>query len=354
MTPLRQILDAGIAATGPISVAQYMEVCLGHPEHGYYVTRDPFGVQGDFTTAPEISQMFGEMLGAWLAQVWLDQGAPDRFVLAELGPGRGTLMKDVLRVLSRVEGCLEAASICLVETSPVLRRMQREALPDVNVTWKDRFDGLPDGPLYLLANEFFDALPVRQFQRVDAYWRERLVTSGDEGLEFAWSDPARNLDLENDFGLVGDGTLVEVCATGAAIAGALAQRIAANGGAALIVDYGAWDGTGDTFQALSDHSPIHPLASPGEADLTCHVRFRALAQVAGGAVRCQLASQGKFLEQLGIGTRAAALTDGKASNVAEQVVSAHRRLTHPDEMGNLFQVLAFTPETAPEPPGFLK
>ncbi len=353
MTSLHKILHARILASGPISVAEYMEMCLGHETHGYYVTRDPLGMEGDFTTAPEISQMFGEMIGAWLAQVWLDQGAPRPFVLAELGPGRGTLMRDMLRVLDRVPGCVDAAQVCCVEMSPVLRRLQQETLRGVDATWLNRVTDLPEGPLFVVANEFFDALPVQQFQRVDAFWRERLVGVSGDRLGFVWGAPVRHPELERRFGNVSDGTVVETCPAAATVAGRIGASISSWGGGALIVDYGAWEGTGDTVQALREHSPVHPLTAPGDVDLTAHVRFSDVARAAGPGIRHQSGPQGAFLEHLGMGHRAAVLTEGKDSLVVEQVTSAHRRLTHPDEMGQLYQVMALSPETAPAPPGFV-
>ena len=197
---LRDILEARIAATGPITLAEYMAECLLHPTLGYYTTRDPFGVAGDFTTAPEISQMFGELLGLCVAQAWLDQGG-GAFVLAELGPGRGTLMADVLRATRGVPGFHGAMRVCLVEASPVLRARQGAVLAGYEVAWFDEVGGLPEGPLFLIANEFFDALPIRQFQREGAGWRERMV---GPGLRLGLSPVA-------GFGLPAVGEFIEVC-----------------------------------------------------------------------------------------------------------------------------------------------
>lgn len=333
-----------------MSVADFMGACLGDPEHGYYVTRDPFGAAGDFVTAPEISQMFGELLGAWAAQVWSDQGRPDPFVLAELGPGRGTLMRDALRAGAGAPGFRAAARVWLVETSPVLRSRQAEALEGAGAQWAGSPAGLPDAPLIVLANEFFDALPVRQFQRLGVAWRERRVALEGGRLAFGWGPPSAVAALEARYGAVPDGALVEVSPEGEAVAAALGARIAGRGGAALIVDYGRWDGTGDTLQALAGGARADPLARPGEADLTAHVRFRALAEAAGAGLRASgPAPQGAFLERLGITARARVLARGGAG---EGVAAAHRRLTHPEEMGNLFQALALTPRAAPIPPGF--
>lgn len=331
---------------------EYMGLCLGHPEHGYYITRDPLGAAGDFITAPEISQMFGELIGAWVAQVWHDIGAPAPFVLAELGPGRGTLMRDVLRAAGRLPGFAAAAGIWLVETSPALQQRQAETLTDTAVHWADDASALPPGPMILLANEFLDALPIRQFQRTDPVWRERQVALTGGKLGFVWGPPRAQPEVETRFPEVADGTIVELAAPAEAVAARLGARIAAQGGAALFIDYGTWDGTGDTLQAVAAHRHVDPLTTPGAADLTTHVRFRALAEAAHPARAHGCVAQGLFLERLGITERALRLARGQPPAVAADIATAHRRLTHPEEMGNLFQVLALTPEDAPVPPGF--
>lgn len=331
-------------------VAEYMGLCLGDPEHGYYMTRDPFGAAGDFVTAPEISQMFGELLGAWAAQVWIDQGRPDPFLLVELGPGRGTLMRDALRAVAGVPGFRAAARVLLVETSPVLCARQAETLEGSGARWAGSLAALPEAPVIAFANEFFDALPVRQVQRLGTAWRERMVVLEGGRLAFGWGTPRAEAVLEARFASVPDGAVVELCPAGEAAAASLGARIAARGGAALIVDYGRWDGIGDSLQALADGAHADPLARPGEADLTAHVRFRALAEAAGASLRASgPVPQGVFLERLGITARARVLARGAAG---AEVAAAHRRLTHPEEMGNLFQVLALTPRGAPVPPGF--
>ncbi|ASP20201.1 putative S-adenosyl-L-methionine-dependent methyltransferase [Antarctobacter heliothermus] len=348
-TPLADILARQIATTGPMTLADYMAACLMHPQYGYYSTRDPLGAGGDFTTAPEISQMFGELLGLSLAQCWLDQGAPTPFILAELGPGRGTLMADILRATARVPGFHAAARLHLVETSPSLRAEQAKRLPQA--TWHDAVQTLPDGPLFLVANEFFDALPVRQFQRDGEDWRERVVGLHDDHLVLGLAAPAPQPGLIHRQDDTKDGDLVETCAPGQAIVAVLGARIATQGGIALLIDYGDWRSLGDTLQALKGHAPIDPFAQPGESDLTTHVDFEALARAAAPAAHTLLTPQGVFLERLGITQRAQALAKSLSGPALDSHIAAHRRLTHPDEMGSLFKTLALLPQGAPPPPG---
>ena len=350
MTALREILLRRIAATGPMSVADYMTECLLHPVHGYYTTRDPLGAGGDFTTAPEISQMFGELIGLSLAQAWLDQGAPSAFVLAEPGPGRGTLMADILRATAHVPGLHDAARLHLVEASPALRAAQARVLP--HATWHDRLDQLPEElPLFLIANEFFDALPIRQFIRDGNGWRERVVGRDEDELVFGLTSPLPLADLEHRLDDTQDGDMVEVSPALPALIGEIGGRIAASGGAALIVDCGGRGGTGDSFQAVRNHRKVDPLTEPGEADLTAHVDFETLARASVPAACAGPVPQGVFLERLGITERARALASRLDGAALDRHVAAHRRLTHPEEMGDLFKVAALHPCNAPPPPG---
>ena len=351
MTALADLVRARIAEEGPMRIDAFMALALGHPTLGYYATRDPLGAGGDFTTAPEISQMFGELTGLWLVQAWLDQGGPAPFVLAEFGPGRGTLMRDALRAARAVPEFLAAARLWLVETSATLRARQAETLAAHAPRWASRPAELPAGPLFAVANEFLDALPIRQVRRTDAAWSERTVVGVGGGFALAWGPPRPDADLDRRFPGLADGAVAEIGEAAEAFAAGLGARIAATGGAALLVDYGAWDGWGDTLQALRRHAPADPLADPGEADLTAHVRFRPLAEAARPARACGPVGQGAFLERLGITERALALARGKPAEEAAAIAAAHRRLTHTGEMGNLFQVLAFLPEGAPPPPG---
>ncbi|MCA0919573.1 class I SAM-dependent methyltransferase [Pseudooceanicola nanhaiensis] len=349
MTALKAHILARIATEGPMRLSDYMAECLLNPQHGYYTTRDPLGTAGDFTTAPEISQMFGELLGLALAQSWVDQGMPAPFCLAELGPGRGTLMADLLRATRAVPGFHDALRLHLVEASPALRDQQASRLKGTQATWVDRVEDLPDLPLFLIANEFFDALPIRQYRRAGAGWREVHVgAEGDRlvpGLAPAGPGPeGRDEDT-------GDGDLVETCPAGALIAGQIGARIAARGGSALIVDYGDWRSLGDTLQALRKHASTDPFEAPGEADLTAHVDFEPLARSAAPAAHTLLTTQGVFLERLGITARAQALAERLSGVQRVSHIAAHRRLTHPDEMGSLFKVMALYPQGAHPPPG---
>jgi len=353
MTPLGQLLARRIAATGPIGVADYMAECLLHPTLGYYATRDPLGAGGDFITAPEISQMFGECLGLCLVQAWLDQGSPAPAVLAELGPGRGTLMADMLRAAAVVPAFGASVSVHLVEASPVLRARQAETLRGRDPVWHDSLASLPEAPLFLIANEFFDALPIRQFQRDPAGWRERQVALDAGGrLGFALSAPGPLALLDHRLADTVPGEIVEVCPSAAPIAAEIGRRIAAHGGAALIVDYGGWRSRGDTLQAVKGHAWDDPLAHPGEADLTAHVDFEALALSAAPAAVAGPVPQGDLLRRLGIDARAERLAAGLAGAALDRHRAAHRRLTHPAEMGRVFQSLAIHPADAPAPPGF--
>ncbi|MCF6432230.1 MULTISPECIES: class I SAM-dependent methyltransferase [unclassified Leisingera] len=346
-------LAARIQADGPMSVAAYMGECLLHPQYGYYTTRDPLGAKGDFTTASEISQMYGELIGLALAQCWLDQGAPAPFTLAELGPGRGTLMADLLRATRGVPGFHAAMQIKLIEASPKLRSTQARTLEAYAPEWLNSADALPDQPLLLVANEFFDALPIRQFIRSGDNWSERRIGLTDGRLAFGLSPAAPQPALDHRLQDTQEGDLVEICDAAAPVTQAIASRIAAHGGAALIVDYGDWRALGDTLQALRAHKPADPLLAPGEADLTAHVDFEALAIAAktAGCAYTRLTPQGVFLERLGITDRARALAAPLQGEPLDSLIAAHRRLTHPDEMGNLFKVLGLYPSTAAPLPG---
>ena len=350
MTDLARLLAARIAQTGPMTLADYMAECLLHPRFGYYSTAEPFGEAGDFTTAPEISQMFGELIGLSLAQCWIDQGRPHG-TLAELGPGRGTLMADVLRATRNIPGFHAAMDIVLMEASPKLRAQQRKTLGTAKVSWIDQIDQLPDTPLFLIANEFFDALPIRQFTKDGTAWRETVVGLADGKLVPGATVAAPIAALEHRLFDVPQGGVVEICPAAIPIAATIGRQISTHGGAALIFDYGGWRSLGDTFQAMAAHAYADPFAAPGTADLTAHVDFEALAQAARPALS-SFATQGAVLEQLGISIRAEALARKLSGPALQSHQAALRRLTDPAEMGSLFKGLAlYHPSTAP-PPGF--
>ena len=306
----------------------------------YYATHDPFA---DFTTAPEITQVFGEILGLWAAVAWDGAGRPDPVLLAEAGPGRGTLMRDALRAVRRVAPAFAAAlRLHLVETSPRLRAIQAAALPDA--TWHERLEDLPPGPLLLLANEFLDALPIRQFVRRGDGWTERFVEGG-AFTERAADDPGRD---------AAEGEVVEVNEAAQGVARILAARIATEGGAALVLDYGpAGSAPGDSLQALRSGRPSDPLADPGSADLTAHVDFAAFAEAAAGRVAVHgPVQQGPFLARLGLFQRTGVLARTQPPARAAALVQAAQRLAEPDRMGGLFKALALCQPGAPTPPGF--
>ncbi|MGI3165314.1 class I SAM-dependent methyltransferase [Pseudooceanicola sp. 200-1SW] len=353
MSPLTEILRARIAHDGPLPLDAYMQACLLDPAHGYYTTQTSIGAAGDFTTAPEISQMFGEMLGLALAQCWLDQGRPAAFLLAELGPGRGTLMADILRATRAVPGFHAAAQILLIEASPRLREAQRAQLAGHAPRWAEDLSDLPPLPLFAVANEFFDALPIRQFRRAEGEtWQERVVTATEDGgLAPDWAAPHPLAALDYRLGDTTPGDVVELSPEAQGWAAALGQQITRQGGAALILDYGDARSFGDTFQALRHHGFADPFAAPGQADLTAHVDFGELARAALPAATTRLETQGVFLERLGITARAQALAKGLSGAALDAHVAAHRRLTHPEEMGTLFKILALTPPGQRPPPG---
>lgn len=350
---LRDRIARRIRQNGPMRLSDYMADCLLHPTLGYYTTRDPLGAAGDFTTAPEISQMFGELIGLCLAQCWLDQGSPATFTLAELGPGRGTLMADALRATRSIPGFHDAMQLALIEASPTLRAKQRDLLGRYAPQWLDDTEDLPDQPLFGVANEFFDALPIRQFLRDGPGWRERLVGLEGDDLAFGLGATTPQPALKHRLADTNDGDLVETCAPAQPVIAALAGRIANHSGAVLIVDYGDWHALGDTLQALRDHKSASVLDQPGQADLTAHVDFEALAQAAvtTGCAHTRLTTQGLFLERLGITSRAQTLTKDQSGEAMQTIVSAHHRLTHATEMGNLFKVLGLYPAQATPPPG---
>jgi NADH dehydrogenase [ubiquinone] 1 alpha subcomplex assembly factor 7 len=336
VTPLAEIITKMIAEEGPMPLDRYMALCLGHPVHGFYMTRDPFGADGDFTTAPEISQVFGELLGVWVAQAWDAIGSPTRFALVELGPGRGTLMADIIRVLSKMEACRRAASVHFVEMSPVLRATQQEKVPDA--TWHDTVASLPALPTIVLANEFFDALPIRQLERKDGRMFERCVVASDTGLEVVLVPSPAHISAGED-GVTEDSTIRNTIATH------LGDHLKSVGGVGLIIDYGHMSSaSGDTLQAMRNHSFCAITDHPGDADVTSHVDFEALGKgfLRGGARIMGLMPQGEFLRNMGLAARTEVLSRNATGAAKQNLVAASTRLAHADQMGQLFKVMAIS------------
>ena len=349
-----------IRRAGPMTVAEYMAEALHDRSGGYYAAGDPFGARGDFVTAPEVSQMFGELIGLWTISSWIGAGAPEPACLVELGPGRGTLMADMLRAIGGVVDPGEVFEIHLVETNPSLRAAQAERLSPRKPVWHDDVSSLPDMPWFLVANEFFDALPIRQIRWTDGAWRECLVVANEAGDGLSWGVersesplsgllPARSRDGATE------GALAELSLAGGAITNTIARHIVDHGGAALLIDYGSErDALGGSLQAVRDHRRVNPLIDPGLVDLSSHVDFSQIRDAcnAGGATFTGPVDQGRFLFDLGIEERAAALKNGASTSQSRDIDGAMRRLIGPTEMGTLFKVAALLPPGAPGPAGF--
>ncbi len=355
-TELGRRIARRIALAGPISVADFMAEALGHPTLGYYRRAMALGAAGDFITAPEISQMFGELVGAWLAERWQAMGQPTQARLVELGPGRGTLMADALRATRGVAGFHAALDLHLVETNATLRAAQATALaafsPPLVPKWHERVEEVPAGPLLLVANEFFDALPVRQFHKTAAGWRERMVGLADDGETLTLALAPGATPFAPFLPDAGQGAEAELCETGQALAAAIGARVRSDGGWALIVDYGH-DASrpGSSLQAVRGHRGADVLDRPGETDLSTHVDFAALA-AASGTRTCGPVAQGDFLQRLGIVERAATLK-ARASEAQRHALDAGlRRLIDPDQMGTLFRVMAVGDDRSAAPAGF--
>ena len=350
MTRLGRRVAATIEAAGPISLADYMATCLFDPQDGYYTAREPFGVAGDFTTAPEISQMFGEIVGVFLVAAWRGLGSPSPATLVEIGPGRGTLMKDMLRTVARLAPDLAAAAdIALIETSPRLTEIQKATLTNAGASpeWHTSIGTLPAQPLLIVGNELFDAIPIRQYVKTATGWRERLVGLDDAGqLIFVAGPGAPDPSLlPPDAFAAREDAIVEIAPARGALMDAIAVRIAAHGGVGLFIDYGhAEPGVGDTLQAVRGHAPDDVFAHPGEADLTSHVDFSALAGEAGRhGLDTALLTQGDFLLRMGLLERAGRLGEHADESGRNAIRAAIERLADPSQMGTLFKVLCIAP-----------
>jgi NADH dehydrogenase [ubiquinone] 1 alpha subcomplex assembly factor 7 len=358
-SPLQSEIKKLIKSSGPMPVWRYMELCLMHPQHGYYISRDPLGREGDFTTAPEVSQMFGELLGLWAASVWKAMGSPSLLRLVELGPGRGTMMADALRALRVLPPLYQMLNIHLVEINPVLRDKQKATLQAArNISWHDNIDEVPEGPAIIFANEYFDVLPIHQAVRQETGWHERVVVLDENGKLRFDAAPAPLPRFE-----VLLPPLLRAAPVGAVYEWRpdpeimkIARRLRNQDGAALIVDYGHLrSDAGDTFQAIARHSFTDPLQAPGQADVTAHVDFQALAHAAedmGARVHGPV-TQGEFLTRLGIETRAVTLMAKASHEVSEDISNALKRLIGGGRggMGVMFKVLGVSDRQLTALPG---
>lgn len=363
-TPLAARLAGRIEREGPLTVAEYMEACLNNPQSGYYATHQPLGAGGDFITAPEISQVFGELIGLWSIAAWQSLGRPDEITIAELGPGRGTLLRDALRAWRNFLDFHRRVRLALVERSEILRRLQAEALalaaegdPPPPAAWHESLDTVPQGPLIVIANEFLDALPIRQFVRRAEAWHERLVARRDAGgLAFTESESGvKACPALSRFANAKEGEIAEIRPGSASLVSTLAARAEAAPLAALLIDYGPEvSGTGDTLQAVAGHGFADPLASPGEADLTAHVDFGAIAERArreGLSVYGPM-PQGEFLLKLGLAERHEQLLRTARPDQRPMLASGANRLIDPRQMGVLFKAFALTGPGVLDPPPF--
>jgi SAM-dependent MidA family methyltransferase len=360
LPPLETEIRRIISVAGPMPVAQYMSLCLSHPIHGYYITRDPFGAAGDFTTAPEVSQMFGELIGLWAAAVYRLMGAPSRVLLVELGPGRGTMMRDILRAIHVVPEFKRAVSVHMVEISPRLEQAQRTLLGEagMSASWHRAPEEVPQGPTILLANEFVDALPVHQVVKQANGWHERVVgldKAGNFALGLA-PDPVPHFDrlLPAHLRSAPSGSVFEWRTDNVALE--IGRRVR-EGGAALVIDYGhVKSEIGDTVQAIGAHAFADPKSAPGFVDVTAHVDFEAFglaAESMGAAIQGPV-EQGEFLRRLGIDARAEALKSRAQANQAAEIDAALRRLTQGGRtgMGELFKAMALCDPKLGILPGF--
>jgi len=344
MSGLKVRLISQIEENGPMRVDQFMQSALTDPTEGYYTSRTPFGRSGDFITAPEVSQLFGEIIGIWTIDVWQKMGSPADFQLVETGPGRGTMMADVLRTIQKLAPTmLKAAKVALIEVSRTLRETQKQALSnfDVNIEWHDQFSDVGEQPIILLANEFLDALPIRQFLFQDDKWHERAIGIGNnETLE--WGLIPATIALASQFSPK-TGDIFEICPAAHTFCALAAEKLRAQGGAALFIDYGHLKSDfGDTFQAVKDHQYVGTLEEPGQADLTAHVDFEPLTKIGENAgLTVKTTTQGAFLLDMGLLQRAGQLGASLDSDQQKNIQNDVERLAAPDKMGNLFKAMTF-------------
>ena len=349
------IIQKKILSSGPISLADYMKICLTHPKDGYYIRNKPIGLNGDFITSPEISQMFGELIGLWIAQIWLDHKKPANFSLIELGPGNGTLMKDILRSTKMIKGFHDALNLILIEISPTLCQTQKKALGNFRAHWQTEIGSFPNQPTVIIANEFFDSLPIRQFKRERNQWMEVMITIKDPSnqkcnkLSFELKDVRMNKEFVSETDNIPDGTIIEFSELTQNIINYISDHIQKNSGAALIIDYGKEGNVGDTFQAVRQHKYSNPLKYPGLTDLTSYVDFNAIRNTAekSGLIASKLTYQADFLKNLGIEQRAKILSQELPDGQLRLHQAALKRLVNHDEMGHLFKVMGLRNPTSP-------
>ncbi len=351
MHPLKNKILKEINASGPISIERYMEMALFDRKLGYYNKANPIGSKGTFITAPEITQVFGELIGLFMAQYWIDCGQFKPFTLLELGPGKGTLMSDLLRSSRIVPDYLDSCNLCLLEKSHSLKEQQMKNLQDANTVWLDSLEELPDQPVIALANEFFDTLPIRQFVRGKKYWQERLIGKSGDSLQFELSPEFEFKPLEGRLKDTSEGNIVEIRTSALDFIQGILDKIKKYGGIFLIIDYGESQSLGDTFQALEANQYADPLANPGSADLTSHVDFGALVKDIEGISVSPLLGQGKFLQNLGILQRSQILAKNLTGEELEIHQKAIDRLISPHQMGDLFKVMAIYANRQPLPQG---
>ncbi len=353
MNPIEKEIRSRIPHNGPLSIAEFVSLCLNHPKHGYYTSRSPIGgsrstsnLAGDFITAPEVSQMFGEMIGVWCMEMWQRLGSPPQLNLVEIGPGRGTLMRDLLNISSAIPDFARSVNVYLIEISDTLSKQQKQLLLETStVQWVQDLDDLPTAPTIIVANEFLDALPFRQWVKHDEGWFERAVGLVDEELTFVLR-PNRLPESDLPVGHVNEnsGAVLETAPAREAFIARTADWLTENKGAALFIDYGhLQSGFGDTFQAMSNHAYTNPLTNLGESDLTNHVDFDPLIKAArqAGCSAPQPTTQGQFLTSLGLLVRAGSLGHNKNATAQDQLRSDVERLASDTQMGRLFKVMAF-------------
>lgn len=354
---LESYLKDLIKASGPITVSEYMRLALSHEDYGYYRRNNPLGKEGDFITSPEISQIFGELLGAWIISNWHSLGMQQDPIIVELGPGRGTLMKDMLRLIKKIPALYSIAKVHMVEINGDLKEEQRKSLADeeIEITWHESLETVPRQSMFLVANEFFDALPINQFVKTENGWNERLVGLDDEDNLTFMDGSSTNLDLLPKGEDIEVGGMYETSPDSIAIIQDIANRVRDDGGTALVIDYGYFhDGFKDTFQAVKKHEYWPVLKTPGEADLTSHVNFPLLKKKAeeAGAKAYIDVTQGELLEALGLSVRSEMLAKNADEKTKENITLSSRRLSHEDEMGTLFKCMAIAGSNSPIPLGF--